>query len=86
MKDLCEELALKYDYLETNIIIYSKKKRCIAEIDILACKNGRFDVYEVKCSYRIVKAKKQLTKIKKLIPNIKNAFFYCGLTKELVII
>jgi hypothetical protein len=86
MMELCKELELQYDSIQTNIILYSKKRRRVAEIDILACKDGKCDIYEVKCSYRFTKAKKQLKKLRRLVPNVKNTFFYCGLTKELVII
>jgi hypothetical protein len=65
--------------------LYSKKKRLVAEIDILAVKDGSFDVYEVKCSYRITKAKHQLKKIRKIFPNdIRKAFFFCGESGSIV--
>jgi hypothetical protein len=78
--------------IEKNVPIYSSKKRnrqrLIAEIDILALKEGKYDIYEVKCSHRIYKARKQLTKIKKLLnrdsKKIGNAFFYCGESKLLL--
>jgi hypothetical protein len=60
------------------VCIYSKKRRRIAEIDILAKKDCRYDAYEVKCSYRKTKARKQLRKIKKLMPQIRKTFFFCG--------
>jgi hypothetical protein len=82
LENLCEILKPKYDYLMKNISIYSykneNKKRTLGEIDILAKKNNQYHVYEVKCSYRIIKARHQLKKIKKLVPNIKKTFFYCG--------
>jgi len=78
LKNLCEHLRLVYDDVSTNIPLYSKKKRRIAEIDILARRGDDIYIYEVKCSYRPLKAQKQLKKIKKLIPNVKRMFFFCG--------
>jgi len=79
LNDLCEKIRPVYDKVFTNIPLYSKKtKRKIAEIDILAQRGDEIYVYEVKCSYRPLKAKKQLQKIKKLMPNITKAFFFCG--------
>ena len=70
--------------ISTNVPI-KHHKRNLGEIDIVAQKGNRFDLYEVKCSYRIVKAKKQLRRIKKYL-NLKNvrSFFYCGNSKLLV--
>lgn len=62
--------------------MYSKRKRPVAEIDILAIKNNKCDIYEVKCSYRITKAKQQLDKIRKHMRSqnkeVNNAFFFCA--------
>lgn len=64
---LCSRIKSEYDSIERNVPIYSKKKRnrqrLVAEIDILAMKQGKYDVYEVKCSHRYYKARKQLSKI-----------------------
>ena len=78
LKNLCEELKPVYDHVSTNIPIYSKRRRLVAEIDILAKRGDDCYIYEVKCSYRPHKARKQLRKIKKLIPNVKRMFFFCG--------
>lgn len=71
-----------YDTVLTHVPIYSERKRLVAEVDILACRGGICDVFEVKCSYRIVKARQQLHKIKKHLQRrdstIGNLFFYCG--------
>jgi hypothetical protein len=79
-----------YDSIQRNVPIYSKRKRLVAEIDILAEKEGKYDVYEVKCSHRIYKAKKQLNKIKKIFhkesKHVKNMYFYCGESKALLIL
>jgi hypothetical protein len=51
----------------------------LGEIDILGIKGKKVHVFEVKCSYRIVKAKKQLMRIKKyLAAEDISLFFYCG--------
>ena len=53
----------------------------MGELDLVAKKGKTLDVYEVKCSYRIVKARKQVKKIKQY-NKWKNAnfFFYCAAT------
>ncbi|MFP4111486.1 MAG: hypothetical protein ACLFPQ_03890 [Candidatus Woesearchaeota archaeon] len=84
LEDLCDQIKENYDAILTNVPIFSdekkhsSKRRIIAEIDILAVKENKFDIYEVKCSYRIIKAKHQLKKIKKLLPKVENTFFFCG--------
>jgi len=78
LEDLCEQIKGDYDDIYTNVELFSKRKRKIAEIDILAVKDNRYYVYEVKCSYRISKAKRQLRKIKKLLPRVRQLFFFCG--------
>ncbi|MBI2657421.1 hypothetical protein HYX08_01870 [Candidatus Woesearchaeota archaeon] len=57
----------------------------MGEVDILAKKGSRFDLYEVKCSYRILKAKKQLDRAKRYL-KLENSrsYFYCGNSKSLV--
>ena len=84
VKDLCAMIKPNYDFLSTNVRLFSnKKKRVLAEIDILAMKNGRVDVYEVKCGNRIIKAKKQLKRIRRLMPNVNDTFFFSGDSGEL---
>lgn len=91
---LCDELtASGYDRVTAHVELFSKRKRRVAEVDVVATKGARCDIFEVKCSHRITKARKQLIKIKKLInkpqhlaalvanhravKNI-NVYFYCG--------
>lgn len=73
---------MKYDVIYTNVPLYSKKNRLVGEIDILAFRDGYYDIFEVKCSFRLSKAKRQLRKIKKIISSIdtrvNNLFFFCG--------
>jgi len=76
-----------YDIVESHVPISSKK--CMkAEIDLLGIKDDRIDVYEVKCSYRIIKAKKQLNRIHRLYNYRKNLnkYFYCGIADKLVMV
>jgi hypothetical protein len=79
LEGLCQKLRPDYDYILKNVPLYSKRKRLVAEIDILAFKKEYCDAYEVKCSHRITKARKQLGKIKKLMSSrVRNTFFFCG--------
>ena len=82
LEALCDELRPSYDSLQTNVTLYSntRKRRKVAEIDVLAIKRGHIDAYEVKCSHRITKARKQLHKVKKHYPCVTNLFFFCGAT------
>jgi len=66
--------------------LFSKKNRKVAEIDILAVKGDEYFIYEVKCSYRIKKAIKQLKKIKKLLPDISKMFFFCGESQSIDVV
>jgi len=76
--ELKDRIRDNYDSLFVNVPI-KHSKRSLGEIDIIAKKGKRFDLYEVKCSHRILKAKKQLKRIKKYL-NLKNtrSYFYCG--------
>lgn len=87
--DLCDKLNGKYDEVYTNIL-FKNSKRVIAEADIVSAKDDLIDVYEVKCSKRIIKAKRQLRKIKRILENTSKEqnnyrfFFYCGSSKEII--
>ncbi len=76
--ELSDKIRGDYDSISTNVPV-KYEKRSLGEVDIIARKGDRYDLYEVKCSYRILKAKKQLGRIKRYL-NLKNArsFFYCG--------
>jgi len=78
LEDLHQRIKSDYDSVSKNVRLFSKRGRVIAEIDLLAIRDKSCDVYEVKCSYRITKARKQLRKIKRLMPNVENMFFFCG--------
>jgi predicted RecB family endonuclease len=76
--ELSDRIRHKYDSISVNVPV-KQSKRSLGEIDIIAKKGNKFDLYEVKCSYRIMKAKKQLARLKRYlgIPNA-GSFFYCG--------
>ncbi|MBI2572800.1 hypothetical protein HYV86_02995 [Candidatus Woesearchaeota archaeon] len=85
---LKEYLESDYDSILTHVPLYQthkRKQRLIGEIDILARKGNYYDIYEVKCSPRMVKARKQLRKIRKVSNfNISRMFFYCGSSAMLI--
>jgi Holliday junction resolvase-like predicted endonuclease len=84
---LSRRLEQKYDLVLKNIPLYSERKRLVGEIDILAVKDDCWDIFEVKCSNRVIKARHQLKRIKKqLSPRIRNSFFFCGESDRLMII
>lgn len=84
MYKLYEQIKDSYDTIDTHVTFENSKNRIIAEVDILAKKGNIIDVYEVKCSYRIVKARKQLKRIKRIIKASKmNFFFFCGASSRL---
>jgi hypothetical protein len=89
-QDLCSKLQDRYDKIYTNVPLYSnthRKQVLVGEIDILALKGSVYDIFEVKCSHRISKARKQLDKIRKLVSKhseVRNTFFYCGATDEIL--
>ena len=81
LAQLCSRLRPSYEALLTNVPIYSKRHRRVAEIDIIGMRRGYCDIYEVKCSHRVTKARQQLRKIKKLLTpqrRIRHAYFFCG--------
>ena len=84
--ELSDKIKHKYDSVSVNVPI-RHLKRSLGEIDIIAKKGNRLDLYEVKCSYRILKAKKQLSRLKKYLKlESAGSFFYCGNSKSLVVI
>jgi len=82
--ELSNKIKDNYDSISMNVPI-KLSKRSLGEIDIMAKKGSRLDLYEVKCSYRILKAKKQLSRLKKYL-KLENArsYFYCGSSNVLV--
>ena len=88
VEDLRHKLEGQYDLILTNIPIYALRKRkycVVGEIDLLAKKGNEYDIYEVKCSFRITKAKLQLRKLRRQAHyNIINSFFYCGNSAQII--
>lgn len=71
---LSKELEKQYDNISTNVELHGKR-RVLAEIDILAERNGEVHVYEVKKSHRPTKARQQCKKIKKHYERRISRFF-----------
>ncbi|MBI4152044.1 hypothetical protein HY496_03665 [Candidatus Woesearchaeota archaeon] len=88
LDDLCHRLGNQYDFLLRNVPLYSSRsKRQVAEIDILAVSGQVCDIYEVKCSYRLAKARKQLGRIKKILSRdslVRDSYFYWGGARTLI--
>jgi len=82
--ELKDRIKHKYDFISVNVKVASRK-RSLGEIDLVARRGDKVDLYEVKCSHRIVKAKKQLQRMKRLMNLGKSrAYFYCGSSGALV--
>ena len=89
VKQLSQRLQGSYDVLYTHYPIFGRKCK-LAEIDVLGIKDGTIDVYEIKCSPRITKARRQLSRIKRLLSaktrQPVNTFFYCGMSNVVLAI
>lgn len=75
----------RYDQVLTNCKVY-RRKRIVAEADLIGLKGDRADIYEVKCSYRPTKAKAQLRKLKRHFSGlytVGSLFFYPANTERL---
>ena len=82
--ELKDKIKHKYDFVSVNVKV-AGKKRSLGEIDLLAKRGNKVDLYEVKCSHRILKAKKQLQRMKRLMNLDKSkSYFYCGSSGALV--
>ena len=82
--ELSSKIRDNYDSISLNVPV-KRYKRSLGEIDIIAKKGDKYDIYEVKCSYRIMKARKQLHRIKRYLDfKIARSYFYCGNSKILV--
>lgn len=66
-----------YDAVERNVVLSTRKRRR-AEIDIIAYRDDEVHIFEVKCSYRFAKAKRQILRILRLLKKPAVAYFYCG--------
>lgn len=83
--DLIQRISFKYDVLHTHYP-FKISKKTNGEIDVYAIRGNEVDLYEVKCSYRISKAKKQLKRARKCLGKKGNSYFYCGSSGVLMII
>jgi hypothetical protein len=85
---LYEQLKDNYERVYRGLPLYSRRGRLVAEIDLLAVNPGMVDIFEVKCSFRPTKARKQLEKIRRLVSGYEDAavqtWFYCGEAATLV--
>lgn len=80
VEELCTKIKDRYDSVSKHVAVRARK-RMLAEADVIARKGCDVDIYEVKCSPRIVKAKRQLRKLSKYLGgslNIANCYLYCG--------
>ncbi|MBN1645889.1 hypothetical protein JW868_02500 [Candidatus Woesearchaeota archaeon] len=85
VEELCDLIEGDYDHISKNVLLHSndRRRRVIGEIDVIAVKDHKYDVYEVKCSPRFVKTRKQIQRIRKHVP-VNKAFFYCGMSGVIV--
>ena len=84
VKELCDKIKDEYDSISEHVVIRNQKCS-LGEIDVLAKKGDKIDLYEVKCSHRIIKAKHQLKRLRKYV-KFENAFFYCGTSGLLFVV
>ena len=80
VEELCDKIKGQYDSVSKHVTLRAKK-RMLAEVDVLAKRGDMVDLYEVKCSPRIAKARRQLKKLARYLGrgmNISNCYFYCG--------
>lgn len=84
MLELVSQLKPDYDDISTHCKL-ENHGRLVGEVDILARKGDEVHLFEVKCSYRIIKAKRQLSKMRKSFTQYHTkCFFYCGGGKTLI--
>lgn len=88
LETLSKRVENNYDFVLKEVPIYSKRRRLVGEIDMIGVKNDYCDLFEVKCSHRITKAKMQLRKYKKVIrgKRVRKTYFFCGDSGQLLII
>lgn len=88
VEELCTKIKGRYDSVSKHVTVRAKK-RMLAEVDVLAKKGNDVDLYEVKCSPRITKARRQLRKLGKYLGGamkISNYYFYCGSSRSITTI
>jgi hypothetical protein len=77
VQELYKRVQDRYDYLILDYEI-GKNKRTLGQVDLAGVKDGETDLFEVKCSYRIHKAEKQLRRARKIMQSNGRLYFYCG--------
>ena len=77
VQDLYKKIQDRYDYLILDYEI-GKSKRTLGQVDLAGVKDRNIDLYEVKCSYRIHKAEKQLRRARRIMRIKGQLYFYCG--------
>lgn len=83
---LFERIKGEYDSIERHVVVRGRKS-LKAEIDIIGRKGAHVDVYEVKCSPRVCKARRQLAHIRKLLKvEDISLIFYCGMADKLELV
>ena len=82
--ELVEQLkTCDYDDISTHLRL-EREGRMIGEVDVLARKGDEIHLFEVKCSHRPIKARKQLARVRKNFSDHQTkCFFYCGLGRSL---
>lgn len=83
MLELKDKISAEYDMVRTHVP-FSISRKSNGEIDLVARRGDRVDIYEVKCSHRIAKARKQVKRARKHIGKFGESYFYCGLSGVLV--
>lgn len=80
---LYDRIKPDFDVMQKHVVLSSRKSRK-AEIDLIGYREGKAHVFEVKCSYRVVKARKQLRRLLRLLKQpVAAAYFYCGSADKL---
>lgn len=83
--ELKNKISHKYDSVSSHVP-FNISKKSKGEIDLFARKGNKVDLYEVKCSHRITKARKQLKRARKHIKKEGDSYFYCGSSGLLLLI
>ena len=83
VEQLVRQIQDDYDSISTYMTL-ERRKRLVGEIDVVARKGNELHIYEVKCSYRITKARKQLAKIKRIFGDTAMCYFYCGSGNQII--
>jgi len=83
VQELYKKVQDRYDYLILDYEI-GGSKRLLGQVDLAGIRKDKTDLFEVKCSYRIHKARKQLKRAQKIMRVQGNLFFYCGSSGQIL--